>query len=116
MTSADRPQPPEDLDGEALLEWHRVSDELAAAGRLDKTDRAMLVLYVTTWAIYQDVMRHVTRFTSIVKHPNGVVGASPYYKVSRETFAQLRAVLNDMGLTYTSRPRSTPAENEALTF
>jgi hypothetical protein len=64
-TTTDRPKPPDDLDGEALLEWHRVCDELADAGRLDKIDRAILTVYATTWAVHQSVGKHVAKFGAV---------------------------------------------------
>ena len=114
MSEPCRPNPPEHLDGEALLEWHRVCDELATANRLDTTDRALLTLYVETWAIYQDVMRHVRQHGAVVKWPNGVVGGSPFYKTSRETAAQLRTMLTDLGLTPLTRSKVKPDEKKPV--
>ena len=105
MSDTTRPTPPENLDGEALLEWNRVCDELAELGALQKADRAALVLYVTTWAIHHEMMRHVEKHGAVVKWPNGVVGGSPYYKTSRECVAQLRGLLTDLGLTPLSRSK-----------
>lgn len=101
--SSQRPAPPPEIQGEALLEWERVCNELAAAGRIDKADRAILSLYCATWEIYQQAMRGVSAHGAIVKHPNGVAGPSPFYKVSRETSLQLQKLLADLGLTPAAR-------------
>jgi P27 family predicted phage terminase small subunit len=101
--SANRPAPPEDLEGEALLEWGRVCDELAAAGRLETADRAVLSVYVETWAVWRTATRHVNTFGPVVPGQNKVVGRSPFYTVQRETAAQLRNLLADMGLTPAAR-------------
>jgi P27 family predicted phage terminase small subunit len=111
-TKANRPRPPEDMDGEALLEWDRVCDELAAAGRLDSTDRALLTIYCQTWAIYQTVMRRVAKDGPVVKHNNGVAGASPFYTVSREMAGHLRRLLSDMGLTPAARGKGAATAGE----
>lgn len=100
---ANRPAPPEEIEGESLLEWDRLCADLEAAGRLDKTDRGIITLYCQTWAVYQLAMQHVVKFGPIVKHQNGVAGESPHYKASRETTNQLRRLLNDMGLTPAAR-------------
>jgi P27 family predicted phage terminase small subunit len=98
-----RPAPPDELDAEALLEWHRVCDELDAAGRLDKADRALLTLYCQTWEIYSDAMKGVRAWKAVVKQHNQTAGPSPYYKISRETSNQLHKMLASMGLTPESR-------------
>lgn len=107
-----RPPPPPEIQGEALLEWERVCDELSAAGRLDRADRAVLCLYCQTWEIYMAAMKGVTTHGAIVKHPNGVAGPSPFYKVSRETSAQLQKLLADLGLTPAARHRMKAAAKE----
>ena len=108
MTKAktNRPRPPEDLDGEALLEWERVVTELEAVGKLDKADRAVLTLYAQTWATWNAAMQAVVKHGSVIKYPNRMVGPSPFYKVAKETAAQLRGLLTDLGLTPAARGTS----------
>src|SRR4051812_43062520 len=101
--SNNQPKPPVHLDNEALLEWQRACDELAAAGQLEAADRAVLTLYAETWAVYRDAMRHVLEHGAVIKWPNGTAGPSPFYKVSRECANQLRGLLADLGLTPRSR-------------
>lgn len=84
-----------------MLEWDRVCRELEADGR--PVDRALLTVYVQTWEIHAQVMRHVRKFGAVVKHHNGVAGASPHYKVSREVANQLRLMLAELGLTPAAR-------------
>jgi P27 family predicted phage terminase small subunit len=98
-----RPAPPPEIQGEAILEWDRVCNELAAAGRLDKADRAILVLYCQTWDIYQQATRGVNAHGAVVKFGNGVPGRSPFYVVARESGNQLQKLLNDMGMTHAAR-------------
>lgn len=98
-----RPPPPEDLDGEALLEWQRACDELEADGQLAKTDRAILTLYVHTWATWQTARRHVEQFGIVVKFPNGYPGLSPFYLVAKDCESKLQKLLQDLGLTPSTR-------------
>lgn len=114
-TKAERPNPPEELDGEALLEWHRICDELEAVGRLDKTDRAVLTLYAETWQTWRSAAKAVAKSGSVIRYPNNVVGPSPFYKVMRETGQQLRGLLADMGLTPTTRGAAA-GDNDDLKF
>jgi P27 family predicted phage terminase small subunit len=116
--NADRPQAPPEITGEALLEWERICQELAAAGRLAKADRSILVLYCETWEVYRQAMHGVQSHGAIVKFANGVAGKSPFYTVSREAAAQLQKLLADMGLTPAARSKlkaavaDVPAELE----
>lgn len=103
-----RPDAPPDLDGEALLEWGRVCDELEANGLLDRADRAVLTIYCQTWQTYQSAMRGVAMHGAIVKHHNGVPGASPYYKVATETGARLERLLAQLGMTPAARHKIKP--------
>lgn len=109
---AGRPDPPEHLGGEGLLEWCRVCGELEALGTLATADRAILTLYVETWAVWRSASNHVATFGPIVKGSNQVAGRSPFYTVKKETAAQLRGLLADLGLTPAARGKgaTTPAE------
>jgi P27 family predicted phage terminase small subunit len=98
-----RPPAPEELTGESLLEWDRVCGELAEAGRLKSADRAMIVLWCQTWAIYQAVTRHVNQFGAILPAANKVIGKSPWYTVQRECHNALVKMATEMGLTCASR-------------
>lgn len=107
-----RPAPPHEIQGEALLEWERVCDELSAAGRLEKADRAILILYCQNWEVYQEAMRGVMTHGAIVKHHNGVAGASPFYKVAHEKAALLQKLLSDLGMTPAARSKLKAAVAE----
>ncbi len=98
-----QPKPPEDMDGEALLEWHRVCAEMRSVGKLEACDRALLVLYTETWAVNRTASRIVAKRGPVGKLPNDVVCQTPFYKTQRETTAQLRRLLSDLGLTPASR-------------
>jgi P27 family predicted phage terminase small subunit len=108
-----RPLPPEDLDGEALLEWERIVAELEARGTLDKADRALLTLYAQTWGQWHEAMRGVTKYGAVIRYPNKTTGPSPFYKVAKETAVILRGLLNDMGLTPASRAKLKAGEPAA---
>lgn len=110
MSAKKRPSPPSEIQGEALLEWERICDDLETSGNLDKADRAILVVYVGTWEIHQAAMRGVVAHGAVVKHPNGVAGPSPFYKVGMETGKCLARLLESLGLTPAARARMKPVE------
>lgn len=111
---ANHPEKPEDLEGEALLEWDRICVELDTVGRLDPSARALLIIYVAAWELHHYAMMHVRKHGAVVKHHNGVPGPNPYYKVSRETANQLRAILVEMGLTPATAAKGRKSEPEPM--
>lgn len=98
-TNPNAPTPPDYLDGEALLEWQRVTAELDSKGLLDKTSRAMLTLYVLTWQVAQTCRYVNEEIGVVVEWPNGQPGISPYYKVWLEQSRQAGNFLEKLGLT-----------------
>jgi len=98
-------QPPEELEGEALLEWGRICDDLSAIGQLEKTDRALLVVYCETWSVHRAATAGVVKEGPVIRYANDMVGPNPFYKIQKETAALLRGFLRDMGLTRESRTR-----------
>jgi P27 family predicted phage terminase small subunit len=108
-----RPRPPDGMEGEALLEWDRLCDDLAAAGRLDAADRAVMHVYCETWAVWRTATRHVNTFGPVVPASlNGAIGRSPFYAVQKETAAQLRNLLTDLGLTPQARGKGAGSTGE----
>jgi P27 family predicted phage terminase small subunit len=95
--------PPAELDAPALAEWGRVTAELAAAGKLAAADRAILTLYVQTWATYAAAAAHVAEHGAVLKWSNGQPGISPFHKVAKEAAGALRGLLKDLGLTPAAR-------------
>lgn len=108
-TKTNRPLPPEDLHDEALLEWHRICDELDAAGRLDKADRAVIAAYVKTWANNCAATRGVNAHGPIIKYPNGVVAESPFCKLQMSTAKLMLNYLTALGLTPAARGKGADA-------
>ena len=107
-----RPTPPDELDGESLLEWDRICDELKMLGQLNKADRAIMTLHCQTWAVYRSAQQAVNQFGAVVKWPNGIPGPGPFYRVMRETAIVLRGTLKDLGLTPDARGLATKKEQE----
>jgi P27 family predicted phage terminase small subunit len=103
MENCTHPVPPDDLDGEALLEWQRVTAELAQCNLLDQSDRAVMTLYCRTWATWREADKLVAKYGSVIKYTNGVPGPAPFFKTAMESAKHLRALLADMGMTPSSR-------------
>lgn len=112
-------EPPEELEGEALLEWHRVIEELQELGGLKAVDRATLTLWCKTWAVNYQVSQHVSKFGPILPAINKALGRSPWYQVMQETTSQLSKLAEIIGLTRKSRDydrKKDDAEQPDISF
>jgi len=114
--SKTRPPPPPEIEGEALLEWERVCNELDSLGQLATTDRAVLTLYVQTWAVFQKATEGIVKHGPVIKLPNQIVCASPFYNIQKESGKQLRGLLCDLGLTPTTRTGAGDGTDEPLNY
>src|SRR2546430_1411368 len=90
-------KPPENLEGEALLEWQRIVAEMDAAGTLDRKYRRLILRYCQPWAVAQESHKYVVQLGPVVKS-FGQVRASPFYRVWREATATCNALLVNLGL------------------
>lgn len=105
------PSAPESLDGEALLEWMRICAELDSIGKLAKTDRAIITLYVQTWAIWSGAVKMVAEFGPIIQ-AFGQARPNPYLRVVKEFGPLMRGLCTDLGLTPASRGVEQKASDE----
>lgn len=101
---AKTPQPPSDLSGEALNEWHRTCDELKSLGQLNAADRAILHLHCRTWATWIQADATVIKDGAIATYSSNQ-GASPSFKTAMEAAKLDRQLLTDLGLTPKARKR-----------
>ena len=98
------PEAPEDIQGDALTEWHRIREAAAELGHpIREADRSIMALYCRTWVVNQKCYQHVQQFGPIIKWPNGMPGPSPQYKTFEATVKLLRGLLADLGCTPASR-------------
>lgn len=106
--------PPDELEGEAKREWARLAAELSATGRLAKTDRALLMVYVTVWAVHRAAATAVLAEGATTILPNRYPATTKEYDVMVKTAQQLRALLKEMGLTPASRPKTQTPDDQEL--
>lgn len=110
------PKPPESLEGEALLAWERVWADLEAIKRADIADRALVEMYCRAWSRYLDADRVVSKIGVRETYANGQAGTPPEYKALLDAEKMCRNLLIDMGLTPTSRAKSSDAVTDDLVF
>lgn len=101
------PSPPAHLVGEALAEWARITEELAALGLVAAVDRAGLTLYCEAWATFVRAGEEIARLDGdlVVTHPNGFKGPSPWLAIRDKAAEQCRRMLAEFGMSPSSRTR-----------
>ena len=113
MTKPKRLKAPAYINGEALLEWERILDDLAEVGLTP--DRATLILYVRTWATWRASDTMVIQYGPVIKYSNGVAGEAPFYKTWAKDGAKVLALLEAMGLTPAQRHKMASKQNDTTT-
>ena len=101
--SADRPTAPDDLEGDALLCWHRLCDDLEAAGHLNTADRSVIALTARIEAGHLLAARHVGQWGPILPAHNKTIGRSPWASYMLDTAKQLATLYTLLGLTPAAR-------------
>jgi P27 family predicted phage terminase small subunit len=105
------------MGAEAKREWRRMMTVLVPLGLYTPADRAVLAGYCESWSLYIEAMQALRRFGTVVKSPNGMPMASPYWTQARQAEESMRAAAREFGLTPSSRTRvsaGAPAAEDAF--
>ena len=99
------PELPAILNGEALLEWHRITAELLQLGLVTKVDRAALAAYCQAWGRWVEAEEHLKTEPIIFKSPSSYPVLSPWWVVANKAADQMHSFLTEFGLSPASRTR-----------
>jgi P27 family predicted phage terminase small subunit len=72
---------------------------LESLGRLRTVDRALLLVYVRTWAQWDAASRRAVDEGPIVTHPNGTTSLSQAFRAAKLLEPQVERLLARLGLT-----------------
>jgi P27 family predicted phage terminase small subunit len=98
------PEAPEDIEGDALTEWHRIREAAAELGHpIREADRSILSVYCRTWKLHHLCYLELLKTGAVMEFSNGNQGISPHYKVFKDATRLLRTLLADLGCTPASR-------------
>lgn len=101
--------PPAWLTSKAKVEWRRVAPVLARAGLLTALDVDALTSYCVTVTLWRKAVEELRRHGVVTKTPEGLLQASPYLTIARQTQATLTKLLVEFGMTPSARARVTRA-------
>lgn len=112
--SADEPKPtlllncppPDWLDEDAKDEWHRLAPILERLGVLTETDTNALSTYCEAWTTWKGATQKIRQFGMVIKGKDGELPiVSPYVKIAEKSFAQVKGMLIEFGMTPSSRSK-----------
>jgi P27 family predicted phage terminase small subunit len=110
--------PPAELTGVAAAEWTRTAPELQRLGLLTTIDRQALIAYCMTWARWLDAEDQIRKHGMVLKGRKGAPILSPYVGIAARTMQQLKAWLEQFGMTPSARSRvkTDPGDKPADRF
>lgn len=100
------PEPPADLDTEAVAEWKRVVPELDSKGLLAKVDRGVIASYCRAWS-HACAAETWLRDGLVFVDDDGNERKSPMWQVWREATVLMTALAKELLLTPNARLRAT---------
>ena len=101
------PSPPAWLSREAMAEWRRVVPELTRIGVLAKVDRAVLVAYCESWALFTAAQRTTLDRGITQKNRDGLDIPAVHVRVLNDTRAAFLRFAQELGLSPSARVRMT---------
>ena len=112
---AGRPEPPDFLPtSEAREEWHRITEEMDAAGTLAKVDRAAIAEYCIAWAESRHAERMITEHGYTTTSASGELRVSPWVRIRDRNADCIRRWLCQFELTPAARGRRGGRGAQAL--
>jgi len=110
--------PPPELVGVAADEWRRLAPKLQALGLLTEIDDRALIAYCVTWARWLEAETELRDHGLVLKGKRGAPFLSPYVKIAAQSAQQLKAWIEQFGMTPSARSRvkTDPADQPADPF
>jgi P27 family predicted phage terminase small subunit len=99
------PEPPADLLGDALEEWHRSGEILERLGLLTESDVRAFESYCRAWGRYKDAERAIATEGTVIKAPSGYPVQNPQLGISNKELAKCMAFWSEFGMMPASRTR-----------
>lgn len=106
VPTVDALQPPTWLvHGEALREWHRVTQELAEVGLLSAMDQSAIAFYCMAFADWLDAVKILEVEGMITRSKTGVVKQHPAIAIRNEAWRRLMTASQAFGMSPTARTK-----------
>ena len=108
------PDPPGWLQGEAFVEWARITTALSSVpGLLRIVDRAGLVAYCEAWGTFVEAAREVRERGVLVRGRDNSMVRNPAVQIARDAAKELKVWCAEFGFSPSARARmAVPAEGK----
>ena len=110
--SGREPNMPDVLQGEALVEWHRISDVLRAMGCFKAADRAGIP-FASAWADWHNAAKNLNEMVHPLAYRGEAITVHPYYRIKQMAEERLLKAAAELGCTPSARWRLKVGDNEA---
>ena len=101
------------LQGEALVEWHRISDELRAMGCFRASDMAVIAFYASSWADWHNAVKNLNEMVHPLAYRGEAITVHPYYRVKQLAEERLLKAAAELGCTPSARSRLKVGDKDA---
>jgi len=108
------PRCPVGLKGEATKVWPRMAKLLTLMGVLTASDLDALEAYCVVYARWKDAEANLAQY-GVMMTKEGSFFPSPYLRIAEDCLKQLRAWMNEFGITPSSRSRVKVEKKEPVT-
>lgn len=101
------PDPPRILQGEAGLEWVRITRLLTTLGLIAETDLAVITTYCIAWGEFCEAQEELNQHGSFTVEvgENGAMQVHPALSIRRKAEKTLLAMAGQLGLSPSARTR-----------
>lgn len=103
VAEAETPDCPDHLDDVARSEWSRMAPILVGMGVLAKVDGTILALYCQTYSRWVKAEKEIQAGQMVTQTARGGLQANPYIKIARDSIAECKRLLTELGGTPSSR-------------
>ena len=107
------PPCPSFLTGHARKAWERLAAELTATGMLANQDLHGLEAYCSSYGEWRLAKGQLRKYGMVHKGKDGAMVVSPYVKIAEDAKKQMRAWMNEFGITPSSRSRVKVEQKES---
>ena len=102
---AKMPACPEQLQGEARKEWHRMGKKLHALGLVTEIDKAALTVYCQAWGRWAEAEVNLQKYGPVIFSKAGIPIQSPYMSIANRALELMMKALVEFGMSPSSRSR-----------
>lgn len=104
---------PDELTGEARVEWDRIASKLSARGQVSDVDRGALIAYCAKYGQWRELEVEAAKHPNVVKVPSGYPIPNPLIGMANKVYTLMQKAAAELGITPSSRSRVGTVKGKA---